>query len=32
MGDQPFDVVLYGQLVLAVAFLHYLFFPPDNTL
>jgi hypothetical protein len=32
MNDNPFDIVIYGQLVLTVAFLHYLFFPPDNTL
>jgi hypothetical protein len=32
MNEQPFDVVLYGQLMLAVAFLHYIFFPPDDTI
>lgn len=32
MNDHPFDIVLYAQLMLAVAFLHYLFFPPDDML
>lgn len=32
MNEQPFDFVLYGQLMLAVAFLHYIFFPPDDTI
>jgi hypothetical protein len=32
MNEQPFDFILYGQLMLVVAFLQYVFFPPDDML